>query len=60
LGEASKWAPVDKHNLVLVAISAFAYLGERPSLHEWTGIASVAGCVVVPPTSDSFESWRDF
>ena len=46
-GEASKVAPVDKLSLVLVAIFAFAFLGERPSLREWTGIAMVAGGVLV-------------
>jgi len=47
VGEASKVAPVDKLSLVLVAIFAFAFLGERPSLREWTGIAMVAGGVLV-------------
>ena len=47
LGEASKVAPVDKFSLVLVAIFAFAFLGERPSLREWFGIAMVAGGVLV-------------
>lgn len=47
LGEASKVAPVDKLSLVLVAIFAFTFLGERPSLREWTGIAMVAGGVLV-------------
>jgi len=46
-GEASKVAPVDKLSLVLVAVFAFAFLGERPSLREWTGIAMVAGGVLV-------------
>ncbi len=47
LGEASKVAPVDKLSLVLVAVFAFAFLGERPSLREWTGIAMVAAGVLV-------------
>lgn len=47
LGEASKVAPVDKFSLVLVAVFAFAFLGERPSLREWAGIAMVAGGVLV-------------
>ena len=47
IGEASKVAPVDKFSLVLVAIFAFTFLGERPSLREWTGIAMVAGGVLV-------------
>lgn len=47
IGEASKVAPVDKLSLVLVAIFAFTFLDERPSLREWTGIAMVAGGVLV-------------
>ena len=47
LGEASKVAPVDKLSLVLVAVFAFAFLGERPSLREWAGIAMVAGGVLL-------------
>ena len=47
IGEASKVAPVDKFSLVLVAIFAFAFLGERPSLREWSGIAMVAGGVLL-------------
>ncbi|MEI6562837.1 MAG: EamA family transporter [bacterium] len=47
LGEASKVAPVDKLSLVLVAIFAFAFLGERPMLREWAGIAMVAGGVLL-------------
>ena len=47
VGEASKVAPVDKLSLVLVAIFAFAFLGERPSVREWAGITMVAGGVLV-------------
>jgi transporter family protein len=47
VGDASKVAPVDKLSLVLVAIFAFTFLGERPSLREWSGIAMVAGGVLV-------------
>ena len=47
IGAASKVAPVDKLSLVLVAVFAFAFLGERPSVREWLGIAMVAGGVVV-------------
>ena len=47
VGEASKVAPVDKLSLVLVAIFAFAFLGERPGLREWLGILMVAAGVVV-------------
>ena len=47
IGDASKVAPVDKLSLVLVALFAFTFLGERPSLREWTGIAMVAAGVLV-------------
>lgn len=47
LGDASKVAPVDKFSLVLVAVFAFTFLGERPSWLEWAGIALVAAGVVV-------------
>lgn len=47
IGDASKVAPVDKLSLVLVAVFAFAFLGERPSPREWAGIAMVAGGVLV-------------
>jgi len=47
IGDASKVAPVDKLSLVLVAIFAFAFLGERPSLREWSGISMVAGGVLL-------------
>jgi hypothetical protein len=46
-GEASKVAPVDKLSIVLVAVFAFTFLDERPSLREWTGIAMVAGGVLL-------------
>lgn len=47
IGDASKVAPVDKLSLVLVAIFAFTFLGERPILREWAGIAMVAGGVIL-------------
>lgn len=47
IGNASQVAPVDKFSLVLVAVFAFAFLGERPSVREWVGIAMVAAGVVV-------------
>jgi len=42
LGEASKVAPVDKLSLVLVAVLAFVFLGERPSTVDWLGILLIA------------------
>ena len=47
MGDASKVAPVDKFSLVLVAVFAFAFLGERPDAREWLGIALVAAGVLV-------------
>ena len=47
VGEASKVAPVDKLSLVLVAIFAFVFLGERPGIREWLGILMVAAGVLV-------------
>jgi bacterial/archaeal transporter family protein len=47
IGDASKVAPVDKLSLLLVAIFAVIFLGERPSLREWGGIALVGAGVLV-------------
>jgi transporter family protein len=47
MGEASKVAPVDKFSLVLVALFAFMFLGERPSFQEWLGIAFISLGVLV-------------
>jgi transporter family protein len=46
-GEASKVAPVDKLSVVLVAVFAVIFLGERPALREWLGIGLVAIGVLV-------------
>ena len=51
-GEASRVAPIDKLSVVLVALFAAAFLGERLSLREWAGIALVgAGAVLI--------AWRE-
>ena len=47
MGDAAKVAPVDKFSLVLVAVFAYAFLGERPSERDWLGIALVALGVLV-------------
>jgi transporter family protein len=47
VGEASKVAPVDKLSLLLVVVFAVIFLGERPSLREWSGIAMIGGGVLV-------------
>ena len=47
VGEASKVAPVDKLSVVLVAILAFVFLGERPIAREWLSILMVGAGVIV-------------
>src|ERR1700684_400488 len=42
LGPASLVAPIDKLSVVLVALFAFAFLGERPSATGWIGIGLIA------------------
>jgi transporter family protein len=52
LGEAAKVAPVDKLSVVLVAIFAAGFLGERMSARGWLGVALVGvGAVVVATSS---------
>jgi transporter family protein len=46
-GEASKVAPIDKLSVVLVALFAVVFLGERPALKDWGGIALVAAGVLM-------------
>jgi transporter family protein len=40
-------APIDKLSVVLVALFAVVFLGERPVAREWLGIVLVAAGVVV-------------
>jgi bacterial/archaeal transporter family protein len=48
LGNAARVAPIDKLSVVLVAVFAVAFLGERPSVPNWLGIALIAlGAVLV-------------
>jgi bacterial/archaeal transporter family protein len=47
IGDAAKVAPVDKLSLVLVAIFAFIFLGERLAVTEWLGVSLVAIGVLV-------------
>jgi len=42
VGDASRVAPLDKLSVVLVAIFAVAFLGERPSSRDWLGIVLIA------------------
>jgi len=46
-GAAANVVPVDKFSMVLVAIFAFVFLGERPSIREWLGILLVGAGVVI-------------
>jgi transporter family protein len=46
IGDASKVAPIDKLSVVLVALFAVVFLGERPSARDWLGIALIAAGVV--------------
>ena len=47
IGDASKVAPVDKLSLLLVAVFAFLFLDERPSVREWAGILMIGAGVLV-------------
>jgi transporter family protein len=47
VGEASKVAPVDKLSVVLVALFAVIFLGERPAFRDWIGIACVGAGVLL-------------
>jgi transporter family protein len=47
LGPATLVAPIDKLSVVLVALFAFAFLGERPSATGWLGISLIAAGAVI-------------
>jgi transporter family protein len=47
LGPATLVAPIDKLSVVLVALFGVAFLGERPSLNGWIGIALIASGAVL-------------
>jgi len=48
LGPATLVAPIDKLSVVLVAVFGVVFLGERPSLYGWIGIALIAtGAVLI-------------
>jgi transporter family protein len=47
LGPATLVAPIDKLSVVLVALFAFVFLGERPSASGWLGIGLIAAGAVV-------------
>jgi len=47
LGPASLVAPLDKLSVVLVAVFAFLFLGERPSMTGWAGIGLIAAGAIL-------------
>ena len=48
IGDASQVAPIDKLSVVLVAVFAFLFLGERPSGTNWIGILLIAtGAILI-------------
>jgi transporter family protein len=47
VGDAAKVAPIDKLSVVLVAIFAATFLGERPSAASWAGISLIAAGAVL-------------
>jgi len=48
IGEASKVLVIDKFSIVIVAVLAFLFLGEKPMLKDWLGIVLVAfGLVLI-------------
>ena len=47
IGNAVNVAPVDKLSVVLVALFAVVFLGERPVARDWLGITLVAVGVVL-------------
>ncbi|MEJ0086799.1 MAG: EamA family transporter [Pseudomonadota bacterium] len=47
MGDAALVASVDKASLLLVAIFAVSFLGERPAPRDWAGIALVSAGVLV-------------
>lgn len=47
LGDAARVAPLDKMSVVLVAIFAVSFLGEKLTLPNWLGIMLIAGGTVL-------------
>ncbi|MEO8320838.1 MAG: EamA family transporter [Bradyrhizobium sp.] len=47
LGPASMVAPIDKLSVVLVALFGVVFLGERPSMSGWLGIALIAAGAII-------------
>lgn len=47
LGDVAQVVPVDKLSVVLAAVFAVSFLGERPSAREWLGLLMVGSGVLV-------------
>ncbi|MCA9321332.1 MAG: EamA family transporter [Planctomycetes bacterium] len=47
LGDVSRVAPLDKASVVLVALFAVGFLGERLTVREWLGLALVVAGIVL-------------
>jgi transporter family protein len=47
VGDATLVASVDKTSLLIVALIAVPFLGERPSARQWAGFAFVAGGILL-------------
>ncbi len=47
MGNAAQVAPIDKLSVVMVALFAALFLGERPSLPNWIGIGLVASGAIL-------------
>lgn len=43
VGQAAQVAPIDKLSIVLVAVFATLFLGEKLTLKNWLGVAMIAG-----------------
>jgi transporter family protein len=46
VGDASQVAPIDKLSVLLVAVFAVLFLGERPGAREWFGILLIGAGVI--------------
>ena len=47
LGTVSQVVPIDKASVILAILFAVAFLGERPSWHEWSGIGLIVTGILV-------------
>ena len=47
MGNASQVAPIDKLSVVLVAVFAVVFLGEKLAPHNWLGVALIGGGAIL-------------